>query len=124
MEGKLRLDARGVFTGYLLSLKNKPIELVLRLKPRHRTKNQQGWYRGCIVPMIAEHCGYPAQEYDAVHDALVRRFLGERDAPNPLHLRVSTSDLTTAEFSEYCEQVRIWAATDLGVVIPDPAQTE
>jgi hypothetical protein len=124
MDGKLILDARGVFAGYLLTLKNKPVELILRVKRRQRTQKQSAWYRGCVVPMIAAYCGYPLHEYDALHDALVRRFLGERPDPNPLRLRISTSDLTTAEFSEYCEQVRIWAATDLGVVIPDPAQTE
>ncbi len=32
----------------------------------------------------------------------------------------STSDLNTHEFSEFNEQVKIWAVTEFGVVIPDP----
>ena len=56
----------------------------------------------------------------------MRVHLGLRPEPNPLKLRVSTSDpeFTTADFAEYCEQVRIWAATEFGVVIPDPETAE
>lgn len=126
VQGKLHLDAKGVFVGFLRSLANKPIEIVVRVKRRQRSLNQNRWYFGVIVPMIAEHCGYQRHEYDALHDELVRVHLGLRPEPNPLKLRVSTSDpdFTTADFAEYCEQVRIWAATELGVVIPDPETAE
>lgn len=125
-DGVVRLDARDLFHRYLKTLANKPIQLVVKVLTRQRSNNQNRWYWGCIVPAIAEHCGYQPHEHEALHDELVRKFLGLRPDPNPLGLRVSTSDpdFSTADFAEYCEQVRIWAATDLGVVIPDPEQVE
>ncbi len=124
--GVLRLDARSVLAAYLKRLANKPVELIVRVKRRQRSRNQNAWYWAVIVPMIAEHCGYQPHEHDALHDELVRMHLGLRPEPNPLKLRISTSDpdMSTADFAEYCEQVRIWAAADLGVVIPDPESAE
>ena len=125
-DGVVRLDARALFHRYVRTLANTPITLIVKKLTRQRTTSQNRWYWGCIVPLIAEHCGYQPYEHEALHDELVRKFLGLRPEPNPLGLRISTSDpeFTTADFAEYCDQVRIWAATDLGVVIPDPNTVE
>jgi hypothetical protein len=32
----------------------------------------------------------------------------------------STRKMNTSEFQDYCEQIRRWAATELGVDIPNP----
>ena len=35
----------------------------------------------------------------------------------------STTKLSTKEFNEYIEQIQVWAASEHGVVIPDPNET-
>lgn len=118
----MRLDAPGVFRGYLRALANKPIEVIVRVKRSQRSRRQNSWYWGCIIPMLAEHCGYTPDE---MHELMAMKFLRIEDCPvtgSPRRQR--TPKTNTAEFAEYCEQIRIFAATELGVVIPDPQQVE
>lgn len=111
-----------VFRGYLRSLANKPIEVIVRIRRSQRSQRQQGWYFGCIIPMLAEHCGYTKDE---MHELMAMKFLRIEDCPvtgSPRRKR--TPKTNTAEFAEYCDQIRIFAASELGLVIPDPEQVE
>ena len=116
--GKLKLDHRDEFSALVRRLDSKEIELVLRRYRRRRSMPQNAWYWGCVIPVLAEHCGYDAEE---MHEALKWRFLKKHEGPLPT-VR-STADLDTAEFSEYIEQVRRLAA-EIGCAIPSPASVE
>lgn len=64
-----------------------------------------------------------------MHEVLKAKFIPKRFAVcngngeirDELVIGGSSAVLNTVEFGEYCEAIRGWAAADLGVVIPDPA---
>jgi len=123
VHGVLHLEAAKGFQAWLkVTFANQPVRLVIRkLRPK-ASRKQHGFWRGCVVPMVAEYMGYLPHEYDAVHDALMRELCGLKEDADPrLQIRKSSADYDTAEFNEWLiEQVQIWAATKLGLVIPDP----
>ena len=92
-----------------------------RLLPT-RSNAQNRWYWGVVVPMVAESTGDDEQ---SIHDALLLKFAatktyGKKDRRYTLTVPKRSKYMTTAEFSDYCEKVRDWAAQFLGVNIPDP----
>jgi hypothetical protein len=114
--GRICLERREDFAALIQRLDGKDVELILRKHRRSRSRNQNAYYWGVVIPLIAEHCGYMDEE---MHEALKWRFLQKHDGPLPT-VR-STTDLDTAEFTEYIEQCRILGA-EMGVVIPGPGE--
>jgi hypothetical protein len=84
-----------------------------------RSSQQNRYYFGVVVKMIAEFCGY---EPDEMHETLAMKFLRIEDDPilgTPRRQR--TPKTNTAEFTEYIEQCRRLGA-QLGLYIPDPGE--
>ena len=75
-----------------------------------RTKAQNNYYWKCIVKVLGEELGYFQYE---IHNILNKQFTP-----------IKTSDMTKQEFNQYCENIRIWALTDLGIIIPPPNKTK
>jgi hypothetical protein len=122
-DGKLHLDAaRGLNAWIAATLRNREVEVIVQRKRKKASRRQHGWYRGCALPMIAKEMGHPEREYPAVHDALMRELLGLKEGCDPrLQIRASTADMDTTEFTEHMiEQLQIWAAEKLNLVLPDP----
>lgn len=70
-----------------------------------------------VVRILAEFCGY---QPDEMHELLAMKFLRLDDDPitgQPRRLRTPTCN--TAEFAQYIEQIRLWAASALDVHIPE-----
>lgn len=93
-----------------------------------RSNRQNRWYWGCIVEALAQYMC--EQDYDItgpyeVHEFLKARFLAvtvkDRKTGEVIGRRVrSTTELDTAQFSEYCERCRAWLADFFGIVVEDP----
>jgi len=115
-------DAQGAWIVYKRTFANKRVEVTLKQWRKKATRKQHGWYRGMALPMIAEEMGHREYEYPAVHDALMRELFGLKEDCDPrLQIRKSTADMNTVEFTEsMMETVQEWAATKLGLVLPDP----
>ena len=75
-----------------------------------RTKAQNNYYWKCIVKVLGEELGYFQYE---MHNILKKQFTP-----------IKTSDMTKQEVNQYCENIRIWALTDLGIIIPPPNKTK
>lgn len=123
-DGKLRLEARGLFSRYLTTLKGKPIQLVVKALTRRKSQSQLGYLWGVVYPVIADHFGYTDYEHDAVHDELCRVLRGLKPEPNPLKLRWSLGEQDHEETSNYISDVRHWALTEHGIVTPDANAVE
>jgi hypothetical protein len=88
-----------------------------------RSMNQNKYYWKCIVQELAKELGYTVDE---MHDALKIKFSSEwsqieyKDKLIPLHSVKSTTVMNTKEFEVYCEQIRIWAITDLSIRLKAP----
>jgi energy-converting hydrogenase A subunit M len=88
-----------------------------------RSMNQNKYYWKCIVQGLAKELGYNTDE---MHDALKVKFSSEwsmiqyKDKTIAMNNINSTTQMNTKEFEEYCEQIRIWAITDLGIRLRAP----
>jgi hypothetical protein len=126
-EGTLRLDAenRRLLAGWLTTLRNVTVEVVVRKHKSTRSDLQNRWYWGQVMHLISEHTGHTPEE---IHEYCKARFLPKHVAlcdGNGVVIddRVvggSTTQLTTAEMADYCEAIRAFALESLGVAIPDP----
>lgn len=95
---------------------------VLTITRRKRTKpqNRRYWGRG-VLAQIAEQATVNGKQFAAEvwHERFKRMFAGVVELPNGDVLGMSTTGMTTAEFSRFCDQVEAFAATQLGVTFYD-----
>ena len=123
-DGKLRLESRSLFASFIATFRNKPVQLVLKVASRPKSHSQLGYLWGVVYPVIAEELGYKDYEIDALHDALMQKLCGLKPDPNPLNLRASLAAMSHEEVSAYIEDVRFFAASELGIVTPDATKAE
>jgi hypothetical protein len=81
-----------------------------------RSLQQNKYYWGVVVEIVAEHTGYNPHE---AHQELAEMFLSYTHE-NGKRFVESTTELNTLEFEKYTEKCRIWAASELQVTIPLP----
>lgn len=101
------------------------------LSPRRETRStqQNRWYFGCLVQSFVQYMNeqdYEITTPEECHEFLKARFLArtvtDKRTGKPLGRYVeSTTRLTKAEFSDYCERCRTWLNEYFGIVVPDPA---
>lgn len=117
----LHLDAPALFKAFLSKFAGKRIRLRIEEDRPVRSRNANAYWWGVVIPCIADALGYLPYENDAVHDAVVRQIVGLRPGADPrLQIRQSTHDMDRDDFGVLIESTVIWAATELGIVIPDP----
>lgn len=112
---------------WLLSLKGKPVDVVVRVHRSKASDRQKRWHWGVALPLIAAELGYRKDEHEEVHYWLLVRCFGVHrneklgiEIPNKPHM----SDLNTAEMSEFMEWEVQFAAMELGINIPLPGEAE
>jgi len=116
--GRLKLDNRERFDSYLSGLQGD-VQVIVEKRKKRRSNQQNRWYQGCILKMMAEATGHTTSE---IHEAMKTRFncgvvnIGSQIVVVPK----TTTKLMTKDFADYCERVRSFAASELGLVIPDP----
>lgn len=91
---------------------------VLTVGKRKRTKpqNRRYWGNGVLAQVAAQAAVngrlFPAEVW---HEQFKRQFIGVIELPNGEVVGMSSTDLDTAQFSEFCTQVEAYAASELGV---------
>jgi hypothetical protein len=116
--GRICLERREDFAALIARLEGSDIDLRLSKHRTVRSISQNAYYWAVVIPLLAEHCGYEDEE---MHTALKWRFLQKHDGPLPTVS--STASLSTVEFTDYIERVRMLAA-EMGCSIPGPGQAE
>jgi hypothetical protein len=88
--------------------------------------DQNAWLWGVAYPLLADALGYDLHEHDLLHYALLGECYGTvydqrfgRELP-----RMSSSKLTTKEFSDYMEWLVRWAAAEHRCYIPLPGEAD
>lgn len=87
-------------------------------KPRSVHQNRYMW--GVVYQMIADETGHLPEE---VHEFCKMKFLPRAFIAignEEFAVTKSTTKLTTGEFEEYLERIRVFAATELAIRIPMP----
>ena len=117
--GKIKLEAPERYAVHVSKLEGNRIELILRKQKSQRSIAQNSYYWGVIIEILRNQFGYEAEE---MHEALKFKFL--RKGKEGLETVISTAKLTTAEFENYMERVRRWAAQEHSCYIPQPNEID
>lgn len=95
-------------------------DVYLSITKGKRSILQNNYYHGVVVKILAQELGHAPTE---MHDILRLEFLkiGERKIGDKTFIIArSTTELTTSEFNEYVDQIRLWSNRDLNIYIPEP----
>jgi hypothetical protein len=112
------------FYEYLGTLPPKDLEVVVKVFRKQRSNLQNGFFHGVIVPLIAEEIGHSLKKTKAL---LKSEFLKEIIIVNDEEFEFirPTSSLTTTEFEEFNDKIRIWAFDFLNeLVVPYPDKVD
>lgn len=96
------------------------VQLTLRKQGKPRSHEQNNYYHGRVVDILANEFGY---QHEEMHEILREKFLTPRFVEfegKTIAVRHSTTELSTGEFEDYLERIRIWALTEYNVKIPKP----
>lgn len=116
-DGKIIPNNLKVFKNYLTQLEGKEVQIKIEKRRSIRSLQQNKYYWGVVVELIAEDLGYTPQE---AHDALRLEFLKVQDGKLPTVK--STTTLDKEEFVEYIEKIKVYAAQELNISIPNPEE--
>lgn len=117
-EGRIILEDLEGWRALLKRFEGKPVQLTLSKLRVPRSNQQNRYYWGVVVKIMAEECGYESEE---MHEALKARFLRRRqdEEVGGLPRIGSTAALDTGAFAEYLDHcVRL--AAEMGIEIPPP----
>ena len=115
-DNKLKLDQKGLFLNELKKMNNKRVFLTLEIVRKFRSNQQNRYYFGCVIPLLADEFGYSNME---THEALKFQFLRIQTEGKPDTVK-STASLNTVEFESYLTAIREWAYSQWEVIIPLP----
>ena len=95
---------------------------VLTVGKMKRTKpqNRRYWGNG-VLKQIADQAVINGKQFSSEvwHEQFKRQFIGVIELPNGEVIGMSSTDLDIPAFSDFCDQVEAFAATELGVVFYD-----
>ena len=115
-----KLESKKKLYDNLKKLKEKSYRIEIVRDRDNRSNAQNRYYWGVVIKMISDYTGFFPDE---VHEVLKTKFLGyEKALPTGEAVKVSlsTAELDTYDFEQYLEQCRIFAASDLEIIIPLP----
>jgi hypothetical protein len=124
-DGKLLVDKAPAFREYLTGLEGKRIQLTVEKLKNTRTLQQNRYYWGVVVKLIAQHTGHDPEQ---IHELLKMQFSPKWYLMNPGvtgttgGIPTSTTRLDTVAFVEYTERCRMWANEFLGLNVPLPEE--
>lgn len=121
--GKVVFDNRKIFEKTLAQYEDGKIIVEVRREKNKRTLDQNAYYWGVVLKTISIDTGHTEQE---LHDIL-KGFIPKKTLPfiktdgSIVNIPVprSTTELSTAEFSEYIERIRAKFAMEFGIIIPE-----
>ncbi len=115
---------KGRLKAALAAMSDGPVVITIERKRPSRTIQQNAYYHGVVVTMIAKHT---SQDPRSTHEALKRECNAQCvvfETPDGTVYETwvgqSTATLNVNDFSDYVERCRAWAGTFLGLEIPDP----
>ena len=119
--GRISLEKPVDFAKYTAKFEGKNIRIAVELRKKDRTLKENAYYWAVIVRMIADEMGLLD---DQVHEMLKMMFLkvGVEHKGKRYEVARSTTQLSTVQFENYCERIRMWASNELGCVIPLPGE--
>lgn len=124
-KGKLFIENRRVFDQQVAGLDERwTLEVTVKRLRATRSVRQNRYWWGVCVQLVSEHTGYTPEE---IHEIAKQMFIpkklavsdGNGEIKGEFVVGGSTRTMNTAEFSEFVENFKRWASTELDVYIPD-----
>ncbi len=113
-------EAQKATIGSFLATRDGKAVVVKLAKPvNSRSQRQNRFYWGVVLTTIAEATGNTTED---LHEHFKDRFLPRRFvtlAGKELEVAKTTTALSQDEFSKYLEQLAAFAASELGITLPD-----
>ena len=121
-----RTEKRALLT-WIGALRGRWCVELTRERPQ-RSLNQNRWYRGCIVQAFYQFLreqDWSISRPEDAHRLIAKKFLTvdivNKGTGEVFDQQVrSTTELTTAEFADYCDRARAWLLDMFGIIVPDP----
>lgn len=124
-DGQLVLADPVAWRTLLAKHNGREVVVTVTRKQHLRTMPQNRYYHGVVVEMVA---GYIGESREETHALLKEKFLPRRKVElldgQFLEMPPTTRLLSTEEFSAYIEQIKVWAASFLGLSIPESNEVE
>lgn len=117
--GNIDTASIAAFLSAISKLDNGVYQVDINPWKKMRSHRQNRYMWGVVYKLIADHTGYSADE---IHQLMKEMFL-QYDRNGHIFLK-STRKLSTKDFEQYLEDIRRFAATDLGIHIPEPNQED
>ncbi len=112
-------DSVDKMCAFFAGMEGKKITMVVERESKKRSLNQNAYYWGIVIKMIADRGGYRGRkELFGIHEQMREYFLKIVLFGDAYVL--STTALNTVKFEEYCAKIRQWAAIAIDVQIPLP----
>ncbi len=112
----LGIEDKRAYGLHLERLKGKPVIVIVKVKPRRQGSQSMRYYRGVVIPDLAEACGESdPDEYQEVHEAMAWKFLKLPDGKYGQPRRQSTSKDTMSqeELTDYISKVITWGESSV-----------
>lgn len=120
--GRLDFRDRDGIKQYIRTFQDmSEVYVTITKKVRDRSTNQNAYYWGVVLKLIAKETGHTEEE---LHEIFKRKFLPPKIVKwrdTMIKMPSSTADTTTLEFTDYIERIRAEAGT-MGITIPNPDQ--
>lgn len=104
----------------VLNHKGHKVAVTLERRKKHRSGNQNRYFHGVVVSMIAEAMGC---EPDEAKDALKWKYLRYQLDCGAWTMK-QTANLSTVEFEEFCSKCRMLASQMFQLYIPLPHECD
>jgi len=118
--GKVCLDDKQAYMVWLAGLEGKEIELLVRKRVKKRTTAQLRYLFGVVYEVPLKHSeDFGGWSKDEIHDAMLAEH--SYDFVNGLKKIKRTSDMSTAELTEYIDAVKRFMA-ERNIFIPDAGE--
>lgn len=124
-DGKLRIADRLKLNKILDQYNGSQVVVTIRPPKAIRSSSANRYYWGIVVKVIADNTGNDSIEvHEYMKSLFLKRQLKLVDAQGEVISQtegsLSTTSLSTADFYEYIECIRRFAAEELHLTIPDP----
>ena len=122
INGRLHIKDEQLFDRYIASL-DGIVQITIDRRKTPRSMRQNRYYWGVVIATLLNYQGdVDAGADEDLHRTLCSMFLTDKSYKIPR--TKSTSSLSTKEFEDYMEKIRVWAAKELQVTIPLPNEVE
>ena len=116
---KVEIYDKTSFQVNLARLEGQEIGLTIGKYRKNRSSNQNSYYWGVVLEILATDTGYTTEE---MHEIIKSKFLKKHLNIKGRELETigDTKSLNTAEFEELMNKIRNWSSLELNIYIPEP----